>query len=61
MSCEMQATAQTINKQVKQGIDNLETDGWGLMACLQGQVQLPLQKEGLNLLKKFINMIKTPH
>ena len=31
------------------------------MACLQGQVQFPLQMEGLNLLKKFKNKVKTSH
>ena len=49
MTCEMQTNAQTNNNHSKQNIDNLETDGWGLMACLQEQVQLPLQMEGLNL------------
>ena len=57
MTCEMQANVQAGNKHCKQGIDYLETNGWGLMACLQGQVQLPLQKEGLNLLKKFKNKV----
>ena len=31
------------------------------MACLQEQVQLPFQMEGLNLLKKFKNKVKTFH
>ena len=59
MACEMQTNVQAGNKYCKQGIDNMETDGWGLMACLQEQVQLPLQMEGLNLLKKFKNLVKT--
>ena len=59
MTCEMQTNIEASDKHGKQSIDNLETDGWGLMACLQEQVQLPLQMEGLNLLKKFKNMVKT--
>ena len=57
----MQSNVQASNNHGKQGIDNLEKDGWGLMACLREQVQLPLQKEGLNLLKKLKTWVKTLH
>ena len=53
MTCEMQTNVQAGNKYRKPGIDNLETDGWGLMACLQQQVQLPPQKDCWNLLEKM--------
>ena len=59
MTCERQTNVQAGKKYCKQGIDNLETDGWGLMACLQLRVQLPLQMEGLNLLKKLKTWVKT--
>ena len=58
MTCEMQTNVQAGNKYCKQGIDNLETDGWGLMACLREQVQLPLQKEGWILLRKLKTWVK---
>ena len=53
MTCDMQTNVQTNNNHSKQNIYNLETDGWGLMACLQGQVQLPLQMEGLCHIPNF--------
>ena len=51
--------AQTISIHSEQDIGNLETGGWGLMACLQQWGQLPPQKQGLNLLKELKTWVKT--
>ena len=44
--------AQTINIHSKQDFGNLETGGWGLMACLLLWDQLLPRQNGRNLLKK---------